>query len=134
MKGMVPEGEELMPHRCSQDAPGTTANSHPEPELSQPTQSAPIRKRCRNRGLVLQDEIVATGAQEVTADRTVATGAQQVVEDEVAAPTGPKDAMEDEAGAGTAAREVMDDKMVTKNRKEINLTYKRRRLFQDLED
>jgi len=76
MKGVVPEREELMPHRSSQDAPGITASSHPEPELSQPTQSAPIRKRCRNRGLVLQDEIVATGAREVTADRTVATGAQ----------------------------------------------------------
>ncbi|PUZ59923.1 hypothetical protein GQ55_4G082600 [Panicum hallii var. hallii] len=130
-KGVVPEGEELMPHRSSQDAPGTAGNSHPEPELSQPTQSAPIRKRCRNRGLVLQDEMVAKGAQEVMADRTVATGTQQVVEDEVAAATGAKEAMEDETGGATGVKEVMDDKMVAKYSKEINLTHKSRRLFQE---
>ncbi|TKW22380.1 hypothetical protein SEVIR_4G224700v4 [Setaria viridis] len=131
MKGVVPEGEELMPHRSSQDAPGAAGNSHPEPELTVPTQSAPIRKRCRNRGLISQDETVATGVQEIMANRTVATGAQQVVEDEMPAAMGAKEVMEDETGAATGAKEVMEDKMVAKYRKEVNLTYKRRRLFQD---
>jgi hypothetical protein len=145
MKGVVPEGEELMPHRSSQDAPGAAGNSHLESELTVPTQSAPIRKRCRNRGLVLQDETVATGVQEIMADRMVATGVQEVVddempaamgakevmEDEMPAAMGVKDVMEDETGAGTGAKEVMGDKMVVKYRKDVNLMYKRRRLFQD---
>jgi hypothetical protein len=75
--------------------------------------------------------MVAKGAQEVMADRTVATGTQQVVEDEVAAATGAKEAMEDETGGATGVKEVMDDKMVAKYSKEINLTHKSRRLFQE---
>ncbi|CAL5041911.1 unnamed protein product [Urochloa decumbens] len=131
MKGVVPEGEELLPHRSSQDAPGPAGNSQAEPELPVPTQSAPIRKRCRNRGLVLQDETVAAGMQEVMADRTVATGVQQAMGDEAAAAMGAQKVMEDETGAATGAKEVMGDKMVARYRKDTNLTYKRRRLFPD---
>lgn len=131
MKGVVPEGEELMPHRLSQDASGTTGNSHPEPELPTPTQAPPIRKRCRNRGLVLHDETVATAPHEVMAGQTVASSTQQVVEDEMAAAMGVKLVVEDNEGVATGAKEVIDDKTVAKYRKEINLTYKRRRLFQD---
>ncbi|CAL5048716.1 unnamed protein product [Urochloa decumbens] len=131
MKGVVPEGEELMPHRSSQDAPGAAGNSQAEPELPVPTQSAPIRKRCRNRGLVLQDETVAADTQEVMADRTVATGPQQAMGDEAAAAMGAQKVMEDETRAATGAKQVMGDKMVTKYRKDTNLTYKRRRLFPD---
>nr|CAB3470882.1 unnamed protein product [Digitaria exilis] len=131
MKGVVPDGEELMPHRSSQDAPGTAGNRHPEPELPMPTQAPPIRKRCRNRGLVLQDETVSTGEHQVMAGQTVASDTQQVVEDEMAAATGVKEVVEDEEGMATGAKGVIDDNIVAKHRKEINLTYKRRRLFQD---
>jgi hypothetical protein len=83
MKGIVPEGEELMPHRSSQDAPSAAGNSHPEPELTVPTQSTLIRTRCRNRGLVMlmQDDTLAARVLEIMADRTAATSAQHVVED-----------------------------------------------------
>ncbi|CAN6177528.1 unnamed protein product [Urochloa humidicola] len=131
MKGVVPEGEELMPHRSSQDAPGAAGNSQPEPELAVPKQSSPIRKRCRNRGLVLQDETVAVAAQEVMADGTAATGAQQAVGNEATAAAMGTKVMEDETGVATVAKEVMGDKMVGNYRKDTNLTYKRRRLFPD---
>uniref|UniRef100_A0A0A9C6X4 Non-structural maintenance of chromosomes element 4 n=1 Tax=Arundo donax TaxID=35708 RepID=A0A0A9C6X4_ARUDO len=155
MKGIVADGEELMLHRSSLSAPGTGRNNHPEPETPLATpgtegsnhpepeaalataetggndhpdpevplaapdaggngqpepevplvaQGIPIRKFCRNRGLVLQDET------------TVAIGAQEVMECKMAA---------------TGAQAVMVDKKMAMDRKEINLTYKRRRLFQD---
>ncbi|GJM97971.1 hypothetical protein PR202_ga14941 [Eleusine coracana subsp. coracana] len=163
MKGIVAEGEELLPHRCSQAAPSsresnhprtevpvaaqstpisrsepvvllakqTTRISHPEPEvalvkqskrtshpapeLSLAAQTTSIKKLCRNRGFVLQDE-------------TFTTGVKKVVEKEMA-PTGANEAMKEKMAA-TVVQEVMKDQMV-KDRKEILLTYKRRRLFQD---
>ncbi|KAL6874033.1 hypothetical protein ACP4OV_014115 [Aristida adscensionis] len=149
MKGIVGEGEELMPHRCSQPAPGTGGNDHPGPEVPPVTpgtggsyhpqpevplatpgtgqnvhpepevppaesgrerndnpkppvllaaQGTSVKKLCRNRGLVLQDETV--------------------------------ELMETKMGA-TGAKEVMVDKEMFMDRKEITQTYKRRRLFQD---
>lgn len=83
----VADGEELLQHSSSsQGRFGTGRNNHPE----MPPHSTPIRKLCRNRGLVMQDEMVATGTQLVT-----------------------------------------EDKEMVDVRQEINLTYKRRRLFQD---
>ncbi|XP_062178557.1 non-structural maintenance of chromosomes element 4 homolog B-like isoform X2 [Phragmites australis] len=113
-----PEPEELMPHWSSQPAPDTGGNNHPEPEVSPSAQGTPMRKLCRNRGLVLQDETVATGTQEVMEDKKmVATGEQEV--------------MEDKKMVATGAQEVMGDKKMVMDRLEINLTYKRRRLFPD---
>uniref|UniRef100_A0A0A9CUT0 Non-structural maintenance of chromosomes element 4 n=1 Tax=Arundo donax TaxID=35708 RepID=A0A0A9CUT0_ARUDO len=152
MKGIVADGEELMLHRSSQPTPGTGGNNHPEPETplatpgtggsnhSEPevplqatpgrggsnrpepdvplaapctggnydpevppaAQGMPIRKLCRNRGLVLQDERISTAAQEAMENKMAATGAQEAIVDKMAV-----------------------------DRKEIHLTYKRRRLFQD---
>ncbi|KAL6602996.1 hypothetical protein ACP70R_043357 [Stipagrostis hirtigluma subsp. patula] len=84
-------------------APGTGQNDHPEPEVPLAAQGIPIRKLCRNRGLVFQDETIAAGAKEV---------------------------MEDNKVTATRSPQAMEDKMIM-HRKEINLTYKRRRLFQD---
>lgn len=144
MKGIVPEGAELMPHRCSQSAPSTgennrpvasrctptsrpepavplakqsTRTSRPAPEVPFAAQSTPIKKLCRNRGLVLQDETVTPGTQKLQKRR------------EEEAPAGAHEATEEKMAA-TVAPEVMKDKMV-KDRNEILLTYKRRRLFQD---
>jgi non-structural maintenance of chromosomes element 4 len=86
MKGIVAEGEELMPHRSSQAAPSTGENNppeaevplatqngripHPEPEVPLAAQRTPIKKLCRNQGLVLQDETVTTGTQKIMEEET----------------------------------------------------------------
>jgi non-structural maintenance of chromosomes element 4 len=127
MKGIVAEGEELMPHRGSQAAESTPVSrrepamplatqsgrmNRPEPEVPLAAQSTSIKKFCRNQGLVLQDQ-------------TVTTCVQKVLEEEMA----PAEALEDmeEKMEAIVTQEFMKDKMV-ENRMEI-LTYKRRRLF-----
>ena len=126
MKGVVAEGDELMPHRCYQATPCTRENNRPEAEVPMATQSTPIshpdpkvlvaaqtpiKKLCRNRGLVLQDEKIASS--------------EKVMEE-----TAPAYEAMEEKMAATVPREVMKDKMV-QDTKEIHLTYKRRRLFED---
>ncbi|CAD6336258.1 unnamed protein product [Miscanthus lutarioriparius] len=122
MKGVVPEGEELMPHRSSETVANTGGNNHTEADVPLATPSTTIRKLCRNRGLVSQDEMIATGAQG-------AMGANDAMEDEMVAAMDVTEAVGEKMVA-TGAEEVMGDKMV-KERKDMNLTYKRRRLFQD---
>jgi hypothetical protein len=122
MKGVVPEGEELMPHRSSETIANTGGNNHTEAEVPLATPSTKIRKLCRNRGLVSQDEMMATGAQG-------AMGANDAMEDEMVAAMDATEAVAEKMVA-TGAEEVMGDKMV-KERKDMNLAYKRRRLFQD---
>ncbi|CAD6339008.1 unnamed protein product [Miscanthus lutarioriparius] len=129
MKGVVPEGEELMPHRSSETIANTGVN-HTEAEVPLATPSTTIRKLCRNRGLVSQDEMIATGAQGVMENEMLAMGANEAMEDEMVAAMGATEAVGDKMVA-RGAKEVMGDKMV-KERKDMNLTYKRRRLFQDV--
>jgi hypothetical protein len=122
MKGVVPEGEELMPHRSSETIANTGGNNHTEAEVPLATPSTTIKKLCRNRGLVSQDEMMVTGAQG-------AMGANDAMEDEMVAAMDVAEAVGEKMVA-TEAEEVMGDKMV-KERKDMNLAYKRRRLFQD---
>lgn len=65
MKNVVPEGEELLPHRSSQSAACTEENErascteeNDQADIHAHTQRTPIRKLTRNRGLVLQDHVV----------------------------------------------------------------------------
>ncbi|KAL5200698.1 hypothetical protein ABZP36_021901 [Zizania latifolia] len=88
MKEMVMDGEELMQHRSSQVGAYSTSGGNNNPET--PTQNTAIRKFCRNRGLVMQDEAVTAGK----------------------------------------TPEVMEE-MMAKGMQEAQLTFKRRRLFQD---
>lgn len=108
MKGVVPEGEELMPHRSSQTIANTGGNNHTQPEAPLATPSTTIRKLCRNRGLILQDESIATGAYGVMEQEMLAMGTN--------------DAMEDEMVAAMGVTEAMGEKR----------KYKRKRLFQDV--
>ncbi|CAM0946337.1 unnamed protein product [Alopecurus aequalis] len=62
MKEVVADGEELMPHR-TQSSPSAEDNEELDPaeeneELEACAQRTPIRKLCRNRGLVLQEQMV----------------------------------------------------------------------------
>jgi hypothetical protein len=111
-----------MPHRSSETIANTGGNNHTEAEVPLATPSTKIRKLCRNRGLVSQDEMMATGAQG-------AMGANDAMEDEMVAAMDATEAVAEKMVA-TGAEEVMGDKMV-KERKDMNLAYKRRRLFQD---
>ncbi|WVZ79393.1 hypothetical protein U9M48_026973 [Paspalum notatum var. saurae] len=129
MKGVVPEGEELMPHRSSEAAADTGGNNHTEPEVPPSSQDTAIRKLCRNRALVSQDEPVATGTQVAMQNNVLAMDGNKGTEDEMVAARGAKEVVEDKMLA-TGVKTVMGDKVVVKERKEI-LMYKRRRLFQD---
>lgn len=64
MKDMVPDGEELMPHRtqfCTVvDTQTETAASNSQSALA----TTPIRKLTRNRGLVVQEEGVVEESPE----------------------------------------------------------------------
>ncbi|KAM0855709.1 hypothetical protein ACQ4PT_049599 [Festuca glaucescens] len=136
MKGIVVEGEELMQHRPSSlstsggnnhqempagstprgdQAPVTPANGMSggsyEPEM--PTHTTPIRKLCRNRGLVMQaqqDEMASPGTLEV-----------MVMEDKHMSP------QDMSSVTGSLQVMVMEDKVMVKDRKEVFQTYKRRR-------
>jgi hypothetical protein len=79
-------------------------------------QRTPIKKLCRNRGLVLQDETVTTGTQKIMEEETVPMAAHEAMEEKMEA---------------AVAQEVMKDKKMVKDRRGIHLTCKRRRLFQD---
>ena len=68
MKEVVADGEELMPHR-TQSSPRAEDNEEPDSaeeneELEQCAQRTPIRKLCRNRGLVLQEQMVVAETPE----------------------------------------------------------------------
>lgn len=67
MKEVVADGEELLPHRTSQSAPGPEENN--QPNLEARAQSTPIRKLTRNRGLVLQEQVVAETPENQTSKR-----------------------------------------------------------------
>ncbi|RCV05057.1 hypothetical protein SEVIR_1G050300v4 [Setaria viridis] len=62
MKELVSEGEELLPHRTSQGATCTEEND--QPNLEACAQRTPIRKLTRNRGLVLQEQVVQETPEE----------------------------------------------------------------------
>ncbi|PAN04501.1 hypothetical protein PAHAL_1G071500 [Panicum hallii] len=62
MKEIVAEGEELVPHRTSQSAHCTQDND--QPNLEARAQRTPIRKLTRNRGLVLQEQVVEETPEE----------------------------------------------------------------------
>ncbi|RLN09945.1 hypothetical protein C2845_PM11G02170 [Panicum miliaceum] len=62
MKEVVAEGEELLPHRTSQSAHCTQDND--KPNLEARAQRTPIRKLTRNRGLVLQEQVVEETPEE----------------------------------------------------------------------
>ncbi|OEL38292.1 Non-structural maintenance of chromosomes element 4-like protein A [Dichanthelium oligosanthes] len=62
MKEVVTEGEELLPHRTSQSTPCTEEND--QPNLEACAQRTPIRKLTRNRGLVLQEQVVEETPEE----------------------------------------------------------------------
>jgi hypothetical protein len=67
MKEVVVDGEELMPHRTQSSLSGEDNEEHteePVEELEAPTQHTPIRKLCRNRGLVLQEQMVVAETPE----------------------------------------------------------------------
>jgi non-structural maintenance of chromosomes element 4 len=62
MKNVVPEGEELLLHRTSQSAVCTEENDQADIEAR--AQRTPIRKLTRNRGLILQDQVVEETPEE----------------------------------------------------------------------
>lgn len=65
MLDSVAAGEELMPHRL--EANEARSNAEPDSEFdgSQAAQpSTPIRKLCRNRGLVIQEQTVVEDSPE----------------------------------------------------------------------
>ncbi|CAH2036380.1 unnamed protein product [Thlaspi arvense] len=68
MSEMVPMGEELMPHRetaiASSSCPSATA------DFTQDSQTTPIRKLSRNRGLVVQEETIVEDSPDVEGDVT----------------------------------------------------------------
>ena len=59
MKEVVPEGQELMPHRTAH-----SLSSEEREQLEPCAQRTPIRKLCRNRGLVLQEQMVVAETPE----------------------------------------------------------------------
>ncbi|GFQ05437.1 non-structural maintenance of chromosomes element 4 homolog a [Phtheirospermum japonicum] len=76
MLSSVADGEELMPHRTEADK-ASNAQPDSEPEeapASQPT--TPIRKLCRNRGLVMQEQAVVADSPE--SDDTAAARAAAI--------------------------------------------------------
>ncbi|KAK3152392.1 hypothetical protein QOZ80_2BG0158280 [Eleusine coracana subsp. coracana] len=71
MKNVVPEGGELLPHRTSHGAACTEENErvtcteeNDQADIEARTQRTPIRKLTRNRGLVLQDQVVQETPEE----------------------------------------------------------------------
>lgn len=68
MSEMVPVGEELMPHRetdvASSYRPSASA------DFPQDSQTTPIRKLSRNRGLVVQEDSVVEDSPDVEGDGT----------------------------------------------------------------
>ena len=67
------EGEELMPHRApaQTDPPCPDSEFPPESAPAEPETTAattPIRKLCRNRGLVLQEQTVVEDSPEKSDD------------------------------------------------------------------
>ncbi|KAE8778893.1 non-structural maintenance of chromosomes element 4a [Hordeum vulgare] len=59
MKEVVAEGEELMPHRTAH-----SLSAEEREQLEPCAQRTPIRKLCRNRGLVLQEQMVVAETPE----------------------------------------------------------------------
>lgn len=68
MSEMVPMGEELMPLRetaiASSSCPSASA------DFTQDSQTTPIRKLSRNRGLVVQEETVVEDTPDIEGDGT----------------------------------------------------------------
>lgn len=75
MLDSVAAGEELMPHRL-EVYEASNAEPHLEFDGSQAAPSTPIRKLCRNRGLVIQEQTVIEDSPEsdsnTAADRAAA--------------------------------------------------------------
>ncbi|KAJ0242199.1 Non-structural maintenance of chromosomes element 4 A [Hirschfeldia incana] len=65
MSEMVPMGEELMPHRET-----AVASSSCPSDFPQDSQTTPIRKLSRNRGLVVQEDTVVEDSPDVEGDGT----------------------------------------------------------------
>ncbi|CAH8302209.1 unnamed protein product [Eruca vesicaria subsp. sativa] len=68
MSEMVPMGEELMPHRETAVA---SSSCPPAPgDIPQDSQTTPIRKLSRNRGLIVQEDTVVEDSPDVEGDGT----------------------------------------------------------------
>lgn len=65
MSEMVPMGEELMPHRET-----AVASSSCPSDFPQDSQTTPIRKLSRNRGLIVQEDTVVEDSPDVEGDGT----------------------------------------------------------------
>jgi len=87
-----------MPHRSSETVANTGGNNHTEADVPLATPSTTIRKLCRNRGLVSQDEMIATGSQGVMENEMLAMGANEAMEDEMVAAMGATEAVGDDGG------------------------------------
>ncbi|EEF32434.1 Non-structural maintenance of chromosome element, putative [Ricinus communis] len=67
MMDMVPQGDELMPDRKN-----SVSETEPETNISQGnTNRTPIRKLCRNRGLVVQEDSVVEDSPEIEAAKGI---------------------------------------------------------------
>lgn len=63
MKDMVPDGEELMPHRVPANSE-PASQEEPAAYSSQTGHTTPIRKLSRNRGRIVQEETVVEESPE----------------------------------------------------------------------
>uniref|UniRef100_A0ACD6AGW5 Uncharacterized protein n=1 Tax=Avena sativa TaxID=4498 RepID=A0ACD6AGW5_AVESA len=113
------EDPETPAHTSGTEDPETRADGvsggNNEPEM--PSHTTPIRKFCRNRGLVTQarqDKTTSPGTLEV-----------MVMEDKHMSP------QEKSTVTGMLQVMVMDDKEMVKDSNEVFQTYKRRRIIQD---
>lgn len=68
MKKVVPEGEELMPHRERSDASASSQAVPARNDSEAALQTTPIRKLTRNRGRIVQNETVVEDSPEIDSD------------------------------------------------------------------
>ncbi|XP_073157363.1 non-structural maintenance of chromosomes element 4 homolog A-like [Henckelia pumila] len=64
MLASVGVGDELMPHRCNVNQPSSTQPNSVDEEAEAAPPTTPIRKLSRNRGLVMQEQIVVQDSPE----------------------------------------------------------------------
>lgn len=73
MKGSIGVGEELMPSR---NQVSLSCNSQKDPVYGEPQATTPIRKLCRNRGLVIQEQSVLEDSLQID-DTAAATATRK---------------------------------------------------------
>lgn len=76
MVDSVGVGEELMPHRVETDKTNNAERDSEFEVAEAPLPSTPIRKLCRNRGLVMQEQAVVADSPE--SDDTAAARAAAI--------------------------------------------------------